>query len=47
MAGCKLIINKLVGAASWPEFTKLSRDDWAKWQWESPKRWWDAVEAAL
>lgn len=47
LAGCKLIINHLVGAASWPEFTKLTRDQYAAWLQAAPARWWEHMEVMV
>lgn len=41
----KLILNDLVGVASFPEF-KLQGDEFRQWIAESPYRFWLAVEAA-
>lgn len=42
----KLIINDLVGVASFPEF-KLQDGEFRKWIEESPYRFWLAIEAAM
>jgi glycosyltransferase involved in cell wall biosynthesis len=39
----KLILNKLVGVASYKEF-KYDREEFAQWVEDSPKRFWKAIE---
>ena len=39
-----LILNKLVGVVSYPEFRKLSYDDFADWVGNSANRFWDKIE---
>jgi hypothetical protein len=40
----KLTLNKLVGVASYPQFKKSNRDDFAKWIAGSSTRFWKVIE---
>ena len=42
-----LILNKLVGVVSYPEFKKLDYDDFVKWVGSSANRFWEKIEKEL
>ena len=42
-----LILNRLVGVVSYPEFKKLNYDDFADWAGNSANRFWQKIEKGL